>query len=125
MDDRSERNLVGVHHDLAAIVRKAHEIYTDESKTFIVTEGLRSKERQAQLVKAGASWTMNSKHLTGRAVDVAAKVAHQIRWDWPLYEDIAVAFKEAAWSMEIDIVWGGDWKVRDGPHFELADVRRV
>lgn len=114
---RSEKNLVGVDDSLVRVVRRAAEI-TDVD--FIVTEGLRTKERQAQLVKAGASQTMNSKHLIGRAVDLAAVVGGEVRWDWPLYHKLARVMKQAAQELNIPITWGGDWKTfRDGPHFQL------
>jgi peptidoglycan L-alanyl-D-glutamate endopeptidase CwlK len=114
MDARSERNLIGVHPDLVRVVRAAAK----KSK-FIVTEGLRTKARQAQLVKARASWTMNSRHLTGHAIDIAALVNGEVRWDWPLYDNIASEMKKAAASLGVSIIWGGDWKKKDGPHFEL------
>ncbi len=81
---------------------------------------MRTKARQEQLVKAGASRTMNSRHLTGHAVDLAALVGGRIRWDWPLYASLADAMKTAAKELGVAIVWGGDWpRFRDGPHFEL------
>jgi peptidoglycan L-alanyl-D-glutamate endopeptidase CwlK len=115
MDARSERNLIGVHPDLVKVIRRAAK-----SGGFIVTEGLRTKARQAQLVKAGASKTMNSRHITGHAIDVAAVVNGEVRWDWPLYSAIAKTVKAAAKDLGVPIIWGGDWKsFRDGPHFEL------
>jgi peptidoglycan L-alanyl-D-glutamate endopeptidase CwlK len=114
---RSRLNLRGVHPDLVKVVERAIELTEVD---FTVTEGLRSKERQKQLFAAGASMTLNSRHLTGHAVDVAALVGGKVRWDWPLYGRIASAFKQAAKELDIPIVWGGDWtKLRDGPHFEL------
>ena len=87
---------------------------------FMVTEGLRTPARQAALVKAGASRTLNSRHLTGHASDIAAVVGGQVRWDWPLYPRIAAAFKQAALERGVEVVWGGAWpRLRDGPHFEL------
>ena len=115
MDARSERNLIGVHPDLVKVVRLAAK-----NGGFIVTEGLRTKARQAQLVKAGASRTMNSRHITGHAIDVAAVVNGEVRWDWPLYSAIADRMKAAASELKVPIIWGGSWaKFRDGPHFEL------
>lgn len=123
LNERSERNLVGVHPALVEVVRRAAELMTDELG-FIVTEGLRTRERQAQLVKAGASRTMNSKHLTGHAVDLAATIAGEVRWDWPCYTRLAVAMKRAAAEQGTAIVWGGDWRsFRDGPHFEIDPKR--
>lgn len=117
LDARSERSLVGVHPDLQRIVRRAAEL-TDVD--FVVTEGLRTVARQKKLVQKGASRTMRSRHLTGHAIDLAAKVGGQIRWDWPLYHKLAAAMKAAAESLGLPLTWGGDWKrFRDGPHFEL------
>lgn len=114
---RSEKNLVGIHPDLDKVVRKAEELSELE---FIVTEGLRSKERQEQLVKAGASKTMNSRHLTGHAVDLAVVVGGEVRWDWPLYSKLSNSMKEAAKQVGVPIEWGGDWtSFKDGPHFQL------
>lgn len=114
---RSRSRLTGVHPALVTVV----EVAAARSPVdFMITEGLRTPERQAGLVKAGASRTLKSRHLTGHAVDIAALVDGQVRWDWPLYGRIAEAFKFAAWELNTPIVWGGDWKsLRDGPHFEL------
>jgi len=113
------QRLAGVHPDLVRVISRARE-----AADFIVTEGLRTTERQRQLFAAGASQTMNSRHLTGHAVDLAALVGKEVRWDWPLYDRLALAVKKAAVEEEVAIVWGGDWpRFRDGPHFEL-DRRR-
>lgn len=116
LSQRSLNNLKGVHPDLVRVIHTAIKITTVD---FAVIEGLRTKERQQELVKSGASKTLNSRHLTGHAVDLAAWVGGTIRWDWPLYHKIAEAVKEAAIIEGVAIVWGGDWKFRDGPHFEL------
>lgn len=114
---RSLNAMSGVHPDLQRVVKRAIEI-TDVD--FVVLEGLRSNERQAELVKAGASRTMDSRHITGHAVDLGAWVDKRVAWDWPLYTSIATAMKCAAKELKIPIVWGGDWKrFPDGPHFEL------
>ena len=91
-----------------------------ERMNFIVTEGIRSKERQAELVRKGASQTMNSRHLTGHAVDLACVVGTEVRWDWPLYNKLGAHVKAVAAELGVPIVWGGDWvSFKDGPHFEL------
>jgi len=114
---RSRDRLTGVHPDLIAVIEAAILISPVD---FMVTEGVRTAARQAALVKAGASRTLNSRHRTGHAVDVAALVEGQVRWDWPLYPRIAEAIKAAAARLDTPIVWGGDWpRLRDGPHFEL------
>jgi len=117
LSERDWKRLVGVHPDLVTIVEGAAQITEVD---FIITEGLRTKERQEQLARAGASRTLKSRHLTGHAVDLAAKVGGEVRWDWPLYYKLADAMKQAAAAKGVEIEWGGDWKsFPDGPHFQL------
>lgn len=114
---RDRERLKGVHLKLVAVVEKAKEISPHD---FIVTEGLRTPERQKELFEARATQTLNSRHLTGHAVDLAVLVGKEVRWDWPLYAALGRAMKEAAAELSVPIVWGGDWRTfKDGPHFEL------
>lgn len=117
LSQRSRRALEGVHPDLIRVVEDA---IVSTPIDFMITEGLRTAQRQAALVRAGASRTLKSRHLTGHAVDVAALVDGQVRWDWPLYARISATFKAAAARQGIALIWGGDWRsLKDGPHFEL------
>jgi peptidoglycan LD-endopeptidase CwlK len=117
LGQRSTRALQGVHPDLARVVKRAITLTPID---FVVTEGLRTVERQKKLVAAGASKTMKSRHITGHAVDLAAYVAGSVRWDWPLYKQLADAMKQAAALEGVPIEWGGDWRTfKDGPHFQL------
>ncbi len=114
---RSEQRLAGVRPDLVRVARRALELSPVD---FAVIEGLRTTKRQAQLLKAGASKTMRSRHLTGHAIDVAPIIAGQVRWDWPPFHQIAAAMKQAAAELGVPIEWGGDWRTfKDGPHFQL------
>lgn len=117
LSQRSRKAMEGVHPDLVRVVEDAIAITPVD---FMITEGLRTTQRQAALVRAGASRTLKSRHLTGHAVDVAALVDGQVRWDWPLYAQVAKAFKAAAARWGVALIWGGDWRsLKDGPHFEL------
>ena len=86
---RSLSNLEGVHPDLVKVVNRAIELTQVD---FTVIEGLRTKERQAQLLKEKKTTTKNSRHLTGHAVDLAAWVIPEgsdkgtVSWDWKYYE---------------------------------------
>lgn len=114
---RSLNNLRGIHPDLRRVIDRALQ---DSPLDFVVIEGLRSPERQRQLVASGASQTMNSRHLTGHAVDLMPIGPNGASFDWPLYDRLGPAVKEAADREGVAIVWGGDWQsFRDGPHFEL------
>lgn len=114
---RSQDKLLGVHEDLIRVMDRAIEMSATD---FAITEGVRTLDRQQALVASGASTTMKSRHLTGHAVDVAAFVGKEVRWDWPLYGKIAETVKAAAKLENVQVEWGGDWKsFPDGPHFQL------
>jgi len=118
LNERSEKALVGVHPDLVAVVRRAAEIMPGG---FILTEGMRTKERQRELFAKGLSKTMKSRHLVGLAVDFAPLIDGDVTWKWPAFPPVANAFKQAAKELNIAIEWGGDWrKFKDGPHIELS-----
>ena len=117
LGSRSHARLAGVHPDLVKVVEMAAKM---SSLDFTVLEGLRTPERQAQLVKIGATRTTNSRHLTGHAVDLGVMVEGELRWDWPLYRQLAPIVKNAALAVGVPIEWGGDWKTfKDGPHWQL------
>ena len=114
---RSLSRLEGVHPDLVRVVKKAAAM---SDLDFTVLEGLRTVARQKQLKDLGATKTMNSRHITGHAVDLAPMVGGTVRWDWPLYHQLAVIVKDAAKAENVPITWGGDWRTfKDGPHWEL------
>ena len=117
LSENSLKKLDGVHHDLVRVVTRAAELTEVD---FIVTEGVRSMKRQRELVAAGASRTLKSRHLTGHAIDFAPVVNGEVTWKWPPFFIIADAFKSAARELGVSIVWGGDWtRFKDGPHIEL------
>lgn len=115
---RSLNNLKGVHPDLVRVMTRALQ---ESPVDFIVIEGVRSKERQEELFKKGATKTMNSRHLTGHAVDLLPIGPNGAEFAWPLYNKLAPAVKKVAKEEGVEIQWGGDWRTfKDGPHFELT-----
>ena len=135
---RSLDNLKNVNADLVRVVKRAIEITEID---FTVIEGFRTEARQRELVRKGASKTMNSRHLTGHAVDIAPIVNGSISWDFDHYYPLAEAMARAATELGVTIRWGGCWSVitgkkgtaqswvqayrkgggrfLDGPHFEI------
>jgi len=114
---RSIARLQDVHPDLVRVVNRAAAL---SDLDFTVLEGRRSQARQKQLFAAGATKTMNSRHLSGHAVDLAPMLNGEVSWDWPLYRRLAKIVKDAAALEKVPITWGGDWKTfKDGPHWEL------
>lgn len=114
---RSLERLKGVHPDLVKVMKRAIGC---SPMDFTVLEGKRTLERQKELLRIGATRTMNSRHLTGHAVDIAPVVDGQVRWDWPLYHRLAEIVDKAAVDEGVKLTWGGRWRTfKDGPHWEL------
>jgi peptidoglycan L-alanyl-D-glutamate endopeptidase CwlK len=100
----------GVNVDLVRVVETAIGF---SGHDFIVTEGLRTLERQKDLFKRGLTQTMDSRHLTGDAVDLSAVHKGKIVWDWPAYFIIADAMIQAAKLCDVAVRWGGAWHCDD------------
>lgn len=118
---QDRKKLAGLHPHLVRVVERARR-----DVPFIVVEGLRSAERQRELVARGASKTMNSRHLTGHAVDLVPWVddgdgrpeAGELRWDRAQMVPVVDAMKRAAAELGVPMRHGHDWGW-DSPHHEL------
>lgn len=130
LSKRSLNNLQGVHPALVDIV---HHAISVTKVDFAVVEGLRTIERQKDLVARGASQTMKSKHLDGHAVDLMAFIGNRGSWELNLYDDIADAVREGAVKVGVRTRWGAAWTVADirkwkgtmeGAMNSYIDVRR-
>ena len=115
---RSNREMKGIHPKLRKIADLALE-YSELD--FIVTDGKRTIKEQRAYVRSGASKTMRSKHLTGRALDFVSMVEGRISWESRPMTSVARAFKKASKELGIPITWGGDWTGSwDKPHIQLG-----
>lgn len=110
LSQRSLSRLEGLEPELIGVVNRAIELTNVD---FGVTCGIRSKAEQEKLVASGASQTMKSKHLEGRAVDVVAYIGPRITWELNVYDNIADAFKKAADELDVPLRWGAAWNVYD------------
>ena len=117
LGQRSKDRLEGVHPDLVKVIEEAIK---ESPLDFSITEGLRTKERQKELFDAGKSQTMNSRHITGKAIDIAVLVDGKVTWDIQYYRIVTDHVKQVAKELDIPIVCGIDWtSFVDGPHIEL------
>jgi peptidoglycan L-alanyl-D-glutamate endopeptidase CwlK len=116
---RDMQRLAGVHPDLVRVVKRCAAGAT--TPRFMVIEGLRTKEREAEMVAAGKSQTMNSRHLTGHAVDLGILgLSGTVDWTTSRYRDLNTAMAAAAMIEGVPLGWGGDWKtLKDFDHWEL------
>lgn len=111
---RDEKRMEGLHPDLVRVVRR---LATFTTVPFFVIEGVRTVKKQAENVKNGVSWTMDSDHLGGWAIDIAPI---KDSWAWPQYHVLAPQMKRAAKMEGVKLDWGGDWfRRKDGPHWAL------
>jgi peptidoglycan L-alanyl-D-glutamate endopeptidase CwlK len=141
----SQAKLDLVRPQLARVVRRAITITTAD---FTVFEAMRTLATQKEYLRRGVTKTLNSRHLTGDAVDLVPWVSGGPRWEWPPIYNIAAAMREAAVIEGVALRWGGVWDRRladlpanaagikraveqycarhpgpdflDGPHYELV-----
>lgn len=119
----SKAMLKGVDKRLVDICNAAIKIID-----FSVIDGVRTIEEQRVNVARGKSWTMNSKHLDGKAVDLAP---YPLAWaDTEMFCLLAGVMRACAHAQGVTLRWGGDWnrnestkdeRNRDYGHFELVE----
>lgn len=106
----SLNTMKGVKPELVNVVKRAIEL---SSIDFKVIEGVRTLAKQKMYVAQGKSQTLNSKHITGDAVDLVAIVNGKPSWELNLYDNIADAMKKAATELGVSIRWGAAWNTND------------
>lgn len=117
----------GVHPDL---LKLADAVLQAAPWPLRITEGLRTLERQKQLLAAKATKTLNSRHLTGHALDIVpyidldrdGKIETEELYNKRLFDVLIPIAKQEAERLGIKTTFGYDWGW-DSPHWELD--RRV
>ena len=118
----SERSLAKLQGVDPRLVKVAELALQRSPFDFGIIEGLRSAERQKQLVAEGKSQTLRSRHLLGRAIDFVVYINGKPNWDLSNYEKVAQVFLEVGKEQGIELEAGAFWKTfKDGPHIQLKD----
>ncbi len=127
LSPRSLQRLVGVHPELVRVVRRAIAIATID---FSVVEGVRDYATQRKYFLAGKSRTMNSRHLTGHAVDLMpygdfdGDGDFEGSWELKHFYPVNDVMQQAARDCGVKVTWGGSWATfLDAPHFEIDPVK--
>lgn len=107
---RTEKELAGVSKILQEVVWEAWVI---SKQPFVCTDGLRTVEEQKLLVAKGASKTMKSKHIEGKAVDLTPFIGSKPKWEMSLCMVVADAMIAAAKKLKVPLRWGGAWHCAD------------
>lgn len=114
---RSLRNLQGIHPDLRAVCDRAIRI---SEQDMTVIEGLRTVERQRELLRKGFSKTMRSRHLTGHAVDIVPyPIAHRLSYPQHIWDMLAEAMFRSSDELNVPVEWGYKKWGWDHPHWQL------
>lgn len=124
---RSKNKLIGVNPLLVKIAYRALEISTAD---FAVIEGVRTLEKQKENVKKGVSKTLNSRHLTGDAIDILpSAIKPGMDWKPEYFDPVLNAIKQAGDELGIKLRFGKNWKsdpslpvetrFPDYPHIEI------
>ena len=118
LSERSLNNLKGVNKDLAKVMKIA---IVNSPYDFVITEGVRSAERQAEMLRTKKSRVRHSKHQDGFAVDIMAYDENgKGTWEHTYYEAINTHIQEIANLEGVTITWGGTWTTLvDAVHFQI------
>lgn len=121
----SKSRMKGVHPKLIECAELALS-YGVMDLTVLPDGGLRTPERQMELVEKGASKTLHSKHLPqddgySHAIDLAP---YPVDWsDIDRFVMYGTLMFRAAAEVGLILRWGGHWNsFKDYPHFEIKEI---
>ena len=116
---RSRKRLKGVDARLVNVLNELIKIMD-----VTVIEGLRSAERQEELLAKGATKVKYSKHMEGKAVDICP---YPIDWDdRDRFHYMGGMIRGIAKQLNVNVRWGGDWdsdgEVKDNSFDDLVHI---
>lgn len=116
-DTRNRTNLDKLADNTKIKAYQLYEYCIDNQIQILIYETIRTKEKQAENVRKGASKTMKSYHIVGQALDwVLVDSKKNALWNGYNSKD---AQKVIKYAKSIGFEWGGDWKnFYDAPHLQ-------
>ena len=114
---RSKERLKGVDVRLINVLNELIKIMD-----VTIIEGLRTKERQEELLKKGATKVKYSRHMEGKAL-----APYPIDWeDRERFHYMGGMIRGIGKQLGVDIRWGGDWdsdgEIKDNNFDDLVHV---
>ena len=125
---KTRKHMIGLHPYLAFCVEEAIK-RTKQDFTILATGGVRTNRMQADMYAQGRTkpgrkitWTHNSYHQYGLAVDIVAWENGRASWDTDLYKELEVAMKSVIAEYSLPIDWGYDLWKKDMPHWQITEL---
>ena len=118
--ERSKKHFQGVDRRLVAL---AYKVLEESEFDLMILDGRRTIEEQRQLVSTGASRTMRSKHIEGKALDVGVLVCGKLRWENDLYDYLGELYHDAALTLGVPVVWGAAWGRELGTYRNATEAK--
>lgn len=126
---RSRTNMIGLHPDIAFFAQKVME-RTEQDFAICNRGGVRTDQEQIDMYAQGrttegniVTWTLDSYHQYGLAVDLVAWVAGEYSWDRQYYAKIVKTGKEVIKKYDLPIEHGYDLWGRDLPHWQMTGYK--
>ena len=126
---KSRKHMIGIHPILAFAVEMAIK-ETKQDFTILSTGGVRTDAQQLAMYAQGrttegkkVTWTKNSYHQYGLAVDLVAWQNGKPSWKNKLYPEITKAMKSVIEKYDLPIEWGYDLWKKDLPHWQMTGYR--
>lgn len=137
LGNRSRRNMIGIHPILAFAVEMAIK-RTSQDFGILNKGGIRTDAEQQVMYDQGRTtegskitWTLDSYHQYGLAVDLVAYIGGKYSWDVKYYSAIIFAMKSVIAEYNLPIDNGYDLWGKDYPHWQLTgfkpyyDIRKI
>ena len=129
LGNRSRKNMIGLHPVIAFAVEMAIK-RTEQDFGILNRGGVRTDAEQAAMYAQGRTtegskitWTKDSYHQYGLAVDLVAYNNGKFNWKTKNYTEITKAMKSVIKEYDLPIEHGYDLWKKDLPHYQMSGFK--